>query len=70
MAKARIEKEMRAEDEFYLLDLLSHRDISNTIAQDLQVTHESPQVLVIKDGICVYHASHSAIRYEEIINNR
>ena len=67
MAKARIEKQLLlSEDEFYLLDLLNHRDISNAIAQDLEVTHESPQILVIKDGACIYHASHSEIRYEEV----
>ncbi|MBU6158559.1 MAG: bacillithiol system redox-active protein YtxJ [Bacteroidetes bacterium] len=66
MAKARIEKQLLPEDEFYLLDLLNHRDISNAIAQDLEVTHESPQILVIKDGACVYHASHSEIEYEEV----
>ena len=66
MAKARIEKYLLPEDEFYLLDLLNHRDLSNAIAQDLQVTHESPQVLVIKDGVCVYHASHNGIQYDEV----
>ncbi len=54
-------------DHFHLLDLLQYRNISNTIASDLQITHESPQVLVIKNGRCVYHESHTAINYDEII---
>ncbi len=45
----------------YFLDLLSHRDISNTIAERFGVEHQSPQILVIKNGEVVYHTSHSAI---------
>lgn len=45
----------------YFLDLLSHRDISNAIAERLGVEHQSPQILVIKNGGVVYHTSHSSI---------
>ena len=41
----------------YFLDLLAHRDISNAIAERFNVTHESPQLLLIKDGVCSYHRS-------------
>jgi bacillithiol system protein YtxJ len=37
----------------YFLDLLAHRDISNAIAQQFDVPHESPQLLVIRDGECI-----------------
>lgn len=67
LAKSRLEKEMSPEDEFYLLDLLQYRSVSNMIAADLGITHESPQVLLIKDGRCVYHASHSGIEYDEVM---
>ncbi len=67
IAKSRIEKSLTAQDSFYLLDLLQHRYISNQIAQDLHIKHESPQVLVIKDGKCIYHESHTAITYDNII---
>jgi bacillithiol system protein YtxJ len=50
----------------YLLDLLSFRDISTAIASRLQVHHESPQVLLIKNGKCVYVESHLAITVPEI----
>jgi bacillithiol system protein YtxJ len=60
---------MKSADTFYLLDLLQYRPVSNNIAADLGVTHESPQVLVIKDGQCIYHASHSGIDYQEVIEN-
>ncbi len=45
----------------YFLDLLEHRDISNTIASKFNVDHQSPQLLLIKDGKAVYHTSHSDI---------
>ena len=43
---------------YYLLDLIRYRDISNAIAEKYGVRHESPQVLVIRDGEVVAHASH------------
>lgn len=52
---------------FYYLDLIQHRDISAAIAADFGVEHESPQLLVIKNGRCVYHASHSDISVPELV---
>ena len=46
---------------FYYLDLLSFRSISNKMADDLQVTHQSPQVIMLKDGMVTYHTSHHNI---------
>ncbi len=46
---------------YYFLDLITYRNISNAIAVEFQITHQSPQVLVIENGICVQHASHEAI---------
>jgi bacillithiol system protein YtxJ len=43
------------------LDLLNHRDVSNAIAVQLDVHHESPQVVVIKNGKSVFHESHHSI---------
>ena len=45
----------------YFLDLLNYREISNKIASRFNVPHESPQLIVIKDGKAVYDASHSEI---------
>jgi bacillithiol system protein YtxJ len=45
----------------YFLDLLSYRIISNEIASLFNVIHQSPQILLIKDGIAVYNASHENI---------
>jgi bacillithiol system protein YtxJ len=52
--------------EFYFLDLINHRDISTYIADVFHVHHESPQVLLIKNGECLLDASHGDISAEEI----
>lgn len=51
----------------YFLDLLAYRDISNKIASRFNVPHESPQLLVIRDGKVIYDASHSAINAEKLL---
>ncbi len=53
--------------DFYYLDLLNHRNISAKIAEDFNVYHESPQILLIKNGECVYDESHGGIRMEDIL---
>jgi bacillithiol system protein YtxJ len=45
----------------YFLDLLSFRDISNEIAIRFQVFHQSPQLIVLKDGNTIHHSSHYQI---------
>lgn len=47
--------------DLYYLDLLSYRDVSNEVGYKFQVLHESPQILVVKNGVVVSHASHGAI---------
>jgi len=47
--------------DLYYLDLLNYRDVSNKVGAKFQVMHESPQLLIIKNGITVAHASHGAI---------
>jgi bacillithiol system protein YtxJ len=47
--------------ELYFLDLLEYRNISDAIALRFQVQHQSPQLIVLKDGKAVYHVSHSDI---------
>ena len=50
----------------YFLDLISYRDISGQIAAQFGVDHESPQVLVVRNGISVYDSSHFDISYDAI----
>ncbi len=52
--------------DIHLLDLLQHRDLSSEIASTFGVQHESPQVLVIKNGESVYNQSHFGISAEEV----
>jgi bacillithiol system protein YtxJ len=67
MAKNRLDKKETPEGmDFYYLDLIQFRKLSNKIAADFQVTHQSPQVLVIDHGKCVYDESHSGITMDEI----
>ena len=47
--------------DLYYLDLLSYRDVSNEVGYKFQVMHQSPQLLIIKNGVTVAHASHGAI---------
>lgn len=53
----------------FYLDLISYRDISNQIAAEFGVYHESPQVIIIKNGKALYHNSHMGINYPDIINH-
>lgn len=48
------------------LDLIQYRPISNAIAEKLAVQHESPQLIVVKNGQVKYHASHNQIDVESI----
>jgi bacillithiol system protein YtxJ len=50
----------------YFLDLLNHRDISQEIATRFDVYHQSPQLLLIKEGKSIYDASHSDIDAVEL----
>jgi bacillithiol system protein YtxJ len=51
----------------YFLDLIKFRDLSNQVAVDFKVYHESPQLLLIKDGECILYRSHGAVSVEEAI---
>ena len=50
----------------YFLDLLEFRDISNEIASRFGIMHQSPQLLLIKEGKVLYDASHSDIQANEL----
>ena len=52
----------------YFLDLLKHRDLSAKIAQDFHVHHESPQLLLVKDGECILDQSHGGISVDEAMS--
>jgi bacillithiol system protein YtxJ len=61
---SKFQKEYKISNEdidFYYLDLLSYRSISNEVAERFNIVHQSPQLLVIKDGVCVFNKSHESI---------
>jgi bacillithiol system protein YtxJ len=70
MAKRRFEMDMDklpADMPLYFLDLIKYRELSNLVAQDFHVHHESPQMLVIKDGECILDQSHGGISVDETL---
>jgi bacillithiol system protein YtxJ len=69
MAKARLERSIQPEAvDFYYLDLLNYRSISNKVAELFSVPHESPQVLLIKNAECIYEETHNGIDMNEIVS--
>ena len=50
----------------FLLDILNFKEISSKIESDFKVIHESPQVLIIQNGECIYNASHNEISWDRI----
>ncbi len=46
----------------YFLDLLQYPSVSGQMAEKLNVRHESPQVIVLKNGKVVHHSSHNGIQ--------
>ena len=70
VALQRLQKVAQPSDiDFYFLDLLAYRGLSNKVAESFKVHHESPQVLVIRDGDCVYDESHMGISMNEILDH-
>ena len=52
--------------DLYYLDLLNHRDVSNSIAEQLSIEHQSPQLLVLHHGKVLGVSNHSDISAEEV----
>jgi len=50
----------------YYLDLIANRAVSNKIAETFSVIHQSPQILVIKDGVSVFDTSHMMIAVDKV----
>jgi bacillithiol system protein YtxJ len=70
MAKRRFELDWESLPDnvpLYFLDLIKYRELSNQVAQDFHVHHQSPQLLLIKDGECILDQSHGGISLEEAL---
>jgi bacillithiol system protein YtxJ len=69
VALQRLQKVSQPSDiDFYFVDLIAYRGLSNKIAEVFSVTHESPQVLLIKNGECVFEESHMSISMRDIVD--
>lgn len=66
-AKRRLENEISSSSSsdciFYLIDVVNFRSISISLAEKVNVQHESPQLLVISKGMCVKNASHEGVNW-------
>lgn len=72
MALSRLERSWKNdghEIKAYYLDLIRFREVSNAVAHRFEVYHESPQVIVIKNGAAVYDESHMSIRFDSIVRH-
>ncbi len=62
MVLSEFERQISSKDiKLYYLDLLNYREISNKIAEDFGVIHQSPQLILLKDGKVISQVSHNAI---------
>lgn len=69
VAKGRLESSWDFDSEklpIYYLDLIAYRGISNLIAEEFSVEHQSPQILVINNGECIYTESHMSISVKQL----
>ena len=66
-AKKMFENEWNSDGTVYLVNVIQSKDVSTRIEGMYDVSHESPQVLVIKNGKCVHHNSHHNIDAQTII---
>ena len=69
IAKNRLERSAAPENiAFYYLDLLTYRNVSDYIADKFSIHHQSPQILLIKNGECIFEETHNAIDMDEIVS--
>jgi len=57
------------EIDFNFLDLTNYKYISEKISETFGIPHQSPQILVIHQGQCIFHESHSEISLERILQH-
>jgi len=50
----------------YYLDILNHRNVSDELAKKFNIRHESPQILLLKNGASIFHASHNEIDFNKL----
>ncbi len=54
---------------YMVIDVLENRKLSNEIAEEYKVIHQSPQILLIRDGKCLFNESHNNINFNHVDQN-
>jgi bacillithiol system protein YtxJ len=57
------------EIDFHFLDLTNYNPISERVSEIFGIPHQSPQILVINEGHCVFHESHPEISLAGILQH-
>lgn len=71
MALSRIDRATEiATADYYLLKVIEDRPVSNAVAETFNVQHQSPQILLIKNGSCIFTESQNAISMEDIFEQQ
>jgi bacillithiol system protein YtxJ len=55
--------------DFHFLDLTGHADIAEKVSNIFNVSDQSAQVLIIKDGECIFSESRAEICLEQIMEH-
>ena len=69
MAKFNLEREWDFQEgqfDFYYLDIFQYRSISNQIASQLDIIHQSPQLILVRNGQSVFDTSHHLVHTQSI----
>jgi len=73
MALDRLQRNWNSSDlpemDLYFLDLITYREISNKVAEVFGVWHQSPQIIVVRDGKCIYETSHFNISFQDLVDH-
>ncbi len=56
----------RSQVPVYLVDVIKHRPLSRALAERIGVVHESPQAIVLRDGVAAWHRSHYDIQADTL----
>ncbi|MFD0962747.1 bacillithiol system redox-active protein YtxJ [Pseudofulvibacter geojedonensis] len=59
--------DLNIDADLYYLDLLNYREVSNEVGHEFQVIHQSPQLILVKGGKVIHHASHHEIYANKVL---
>lgn len=69
--KKRVEELMSRNEKiqsFHYIEVRMNRELSNFVSDKTGIKHESPQAILLQNGEVVWHASHTAIEIDSILN--